>query len=119
MSDRMIRVLYDGECPFCASYVRMARLRQSAEVQLLNARDRPDLVADYAARGFSIDDGMIVDLDGRVYFGWEAVWAINTLASDNALLRRIGHRGLLKVAYPVLRSGRNLTLCLLGRKPIR
>ena len=38
-----VRILYDGACPFCASYVRYARLKDRVgEVDLVDARQVPD-----------------------------------------------------------------------------
>lgn len=115
-----IEVLYDGECPFCAAYVKMARLRaMAADVKLIDARTRPDLVAEHAAEGRDIDAGMIVTIDDEVYFGGDAVWAINALLSPSPILRGLGHRTLLLRVYPLLRAGRNLALRLLGHSPIQ
>jgi predicted DCC family thiol-disulfide oxidoreductase YuxK len=88
-----IRVLYDGECPFCANYVALARLRERlGEVELIDARERSDLVEAHAAAGRPIDDGMIVETPDAVYFGGDAVWAINTLLSTNTVLRAMGRK---------------------------
>ena len=115
-----IRVIYDGECPFCRSYVQMARLREAAgPVELIDARGAPELVAAYHARGMDIDQGMIVELDGQTYYGGEAVWAINRLLSTHPVLRRLGGRRFLKFIYPALRGTRNLALRMMGRRPIR
>ncbi len=115
-----IRILYDGECPFCAAYVSMARLRSlSGAVDLIDARERPDLVSEYAARGMDIDAGMIADLDGTAYFGGEAMWAINALVSRNPLMRLASNRAVLVWIYPALRAVRNATVRLLGHSAIR
>lgn len=115
-----VRVLYDGECPFCSAYVTMAGLkRAAAEVELIDARERPDLVAAHAGEGRPIDEGMIVEVDGTPYFGGEAVWAINAIVSRNPVLRLFGSRTVLRFAYPALRAGRNMALRLLGRTKIQ
>ena len=114
-----MRVLYDGECPFCANYVAMARLRDRVgEVELIDARQRLDLVERYKADGLTIDDGMIVETQDAVYFGGDAVWAINALLSKNPVLNLLSGRAMLKFIYPALRFGRNTSLRLMGRKPI-
>lgn len=114
-----VRVLYDGECPFCANYVTMARLRERVgEVELIDARTRPDLVQAHKAAGRAIDDGMIVETEDAVYFGGDAVWAINALLSRNPVLNALSGRAMLKFVYPGLRFGRNTALRVLGRKPI-
>ncbi len=114
-----IRVLYDGECPFCANYVALARLRERAgEVELIDARERPDLVEAHKAAGRPIDEGMIVETEDAVYFGGDAVWAINALLSKTPLLNALSGRAMLQFVYPVLRFGRNTALRILRRKPI-
>ena len=114
-----IRVLYDGECPFCANYIAMARLRERmGEVALIDARERPDLVEAHKAAGRPIDDGMIVETPDAVYFGGDAVWAINALLSMNPILNALSGRAMLKFVYPALRFGRNTALRVMGRKPI-
>lgn len=118
-SPPLVRVLYDGECPFCANYVAMARLRERVgEVELIDARERPDLVEAHKAAGRPIDEGMIVETPDAVYFGGDAVWAINALLSNNPLLNALSGRAVLKFVYPALRFGRNTALRALGRKPI-
>ena len=114
-----VRILYDGECPFCAGYVKMARLKSmSGTVELMDARSVPDLTAEHARAGRNIDQGMIVELDDKVYFGGEAMWAINTLLSENWLLKHLSARSILVFVYPAMRAGRNLVLRIRGHEAI-
>lgn len=114
-----VRILYDGECPFCATYVKMARLKaMSQTLELLDARSVPDVIAEHARAGRDIDQGMIVEIDDKIYFGGEAMWAINTLLSENWLLKHLSARSVLLFVYPAMRTGRNLVLRLRGHKPI-
>ena len=121
MADALpFRVLYDGECPFCRSYVSFARLKKAVgEVDLIDARDVPDMVEAYARRGFPIDEGMIVDTGEAVYWGGDAVWAINILIGRSPILRLMGGRAFLRWIYPALKFGRNTAIRLLGKSPIR
>ena len=115
-----IRIIYDGDCPICRSYVTYAGLKKRVgEVELIDAREHPDLVAAYLLDGYDLDEGMIAELDDRLYYGGEAVWAINSLISRNPVLRLLGSRRLLKLTYPAMRFVRNLSLRLRGRQPIR
>jgi len=115
-----MHVYYDGECPFCSSYVKLARLRRAVGgVELIDARTRPEAVQRFAELGYDIDDGMVVELDGRIYYGWEAVWAMNALAATAPVLRHFTSRRLLNAIYPFLRGCRNLVLRVLGKRPIR
>lgn len=115
-----MRVIYDGECPFCSAYVTFAQLRKNVgEIELIDGRDVPDMIEAYASQGYDIDTGMIVELDGQIYHGGDAVWAINSLLSKNPVLKFMGHRRFVRWIYPALRAGRNAAIRLLGRKPIR
>lgn len=119
-SAKATRILYDGECPFCASYVAFARLKKAlSEIDLIDARERPDLVAHYDALGYDIDKGMIVDKGEAIYFGGDAVWAINALVGKNPLLKLLSGKQFLKFIYPALRFGRNSIIRLLGKTPIQ
>ncbi len=123
MTDAPIRILYDGDCPFCRAYVRLLRLRENFRVELSNAREAPEEVARLAAQGLSLDEGMLVEIAGRRYHGSEAMQVLAALSGDSDLWNRINARifrseRLSALLYPVLRAGRNLTLRLLGRRPI-
>ena len=120
MSDVVVRVLYDGACPFCASYVRYARLRERVgAVELIDARQAPDLVATYAARGHLIDDSFIVDDGARVLTHGAAMAFIHgQLAPRWTGLPMLANARLLEAVYPSLRAMRNGALRLLGVPPI-
>ena len=117
-------LLYDGNCPFCASYVRFVRLRESAgPVVLADAREHPTLVAEANALGFDIDQGMVLKLDDRYYFGGDCIHALALLTTKSGAFNRLNRalfrsRTMARIAYPALRAGRNFALLLLGRKRI-
>lgn len=117
-------LLYDGECPFCSSYVSYVRLRDSVgPITLADARKYPALVTESKALGYDIDVGMVLKLDGQYYFGGDCIHALSLLTTPSGAFNRL-NRALFKsktvarVAYPLLRTGRNLALALLGRKRI-
>lgn len=117
-------LLYDGECPFCSSYVSYVRLRETAgPITLADARKYPALVAEAKALGFDIDVGMVLKLDGQYYFGGDCIHALSLLTTPSGWFNRV-NRALFKsktaarVAYPILRTGRNLALLALGRRRI-
>src|SRR5690606_25765599 len=42
-----LTIVYDGDCPFCTSYIRLLRIRDAAgPVRLVNAREDHDVVAE-------------------------------------------------------------------------
>ena len=119
-----IYVVYDGECPFCRNYVRLANMRAAGtQVELVDAREKGPAAMACARRGLDLDAGMVVIMDGQFYHGSDAVNRIALLSSSsgpfNRLNRRIfRHPGLARFLYPALRACRNLTIRLLGVKPI-
>lgn len=116
-----IRIIYDGDCPFCTAYTKYARLRERhGEVDLVNARENPTLITDYAARGFEIDESFIVEVEGEVLTKGAAMAYIHSqLAPKWTGLPMLANAKALNTVYPALRGTRNLTLRLLGRRRIR
>ena len=119
-----VTIYYDGACPFCERYVRLLRLRRAAgPVRLVDVRENAGVRGDLAGDGFDLDRGMIVETGGRRLGGADAVNALALLSTPSNLFNR-ANRLLLSsppiaaVIYPVLRSGRWLTLFLLGRERI-
>src|SRR2546421_10093190 len=79
-------VVYDGECPFCNSYVRLYRLREvTGRVHLIDAREPHAIVGEVRALGFDLDDGMAVKAAGRFYHGAEAMQILAILGSGSGL----------------------------------
>ena len=119
-----VTVVYDGDCPFCQAFVRMARLRKTgASVTLVDARDRTPLVLDLAKQGYDLDEGMIVRIDKRLYYGADAAHVLALLSSRAGMFNRIAFavlrsRRLARLLYPAMRGGRNLVLRLMGRRKI-
>ena len=117
-------LLYDGDCPFCANYARLVRLRKAAgPIEMLNARDHPDLAAQCLQRGYDLDQGMLLHLDGQDYWGADCIHRLALLSSDNDCFNRLNarlfrHQALSRAFYPLLRAGRNLSLKLRGRHNI-
>ncbi len=68
-----VRVVYDGECPFCTAYIRMVRLREATGgVELVDARSDHPVLERIAATGLNLDTGMVVELDGQLLHGDQA-----------------------------------------------
>ena len=117
-------VIYDGQCPFCANYVRLYRLRQLVgKVTLVDARGDHPAVAEVRRAGLNLDNGMAVRWQGRLYYGAEALHVLALLGSEDGVFNRL-NRWLFRRPklgqriYPAMVAGRKLTLRLLGRKLI-
>lgn len=117
-------IFYDGECPFCTKYVSLLKLRETVgPVALVNLREDAEIRAELASEGFDLDQGMVVDLDGRRVGGAAATNLLAGMSTPsgafNRLNRLVFNKPLVSaIAYPVLRSGRWLTLFLMGRRTI-
>ena len=120
-----LTIIYDGECPFCSSYVTLLRIRQNVgSVALLDARKFPELVSDLGNRGFMLDEGMLVIYEKKMYFADEAIHVLSMLSTGSGFLNRlvaIAFRNPSRATaiYPALRACRNLTLRILGRTLIQ
>lgn len=116
-----LRIIYDGACPFCDDYVRYQRLRASAgHVELVDARSRPEVLAEHAIDPAELEEGMVVVMDGRLHRGADAMHLLSMLSESpgKAWVRAIAalsrSRPLARLAYPFLRLGRRIALALLG-----
>ena len=123
MTKPSLSVFYDGECPVCSHYVRHTRLKQTFEVSIVNLRENPQRVAEFGAKGFNVDNGMIVIFDDKTYHGAEAMHILALLSTPSGFFNRcnrliFSNSWLARTFYPILVSGRNLLLFLLGRKKI-
>lgn len=65
------KIVYDGSCPVCSTTVKNLKIENA---ELINARENSETVKQLEAQGFDLDKGMaVVESDGRVHFGSEAV----------------------------------------------
>lgn len=117
-------LIYDGECPFCSGYARYVRLRRATdELQLIDARSGGTEVDEAIARGFNLDEGMVLLLDGNYYHGADCLNRLALMSSRSDLFNRVNfflfrNSFLSQISYPLLRAGRNLVLKLLGRSKL-
>ena len=124
MNNSKISLVYDTQCPVCHTYCTMVRIRESfGELQLLDARQGGELVDEITARGWDIDQGMVLKLDQELYYGADAIHALSLISSRSGIFNRFNywifkHPLLAKLFYPVLRACRNALLKVLGRSKI-
>jgi len=117
-----IYIYYDGECPVCSNYVKFLRLRETVEdVVLVDLREENTERARLEERGYDLDQGMVVDIDGKLYAGADAVNRLALLSTPVGIFNRLNalaHSNSIvaSILYPVLRAGRWCILFGLGRK---
>ena len=115
-----IEIVYDGDCPICDNYVRHTHLKDHFEIKLINARQNPDIVALEYKKGFELNNGMLVKIDGKSYYGHHAMHVLALASSTggtwgflNKILFRFPKAN--RIAYPLLVYLRKLLLRLLGK----
>jgi predicted DCC family thiol-disulfide oxidoreductase YuxK len=114
-------ILYDGECPVCGEYLNLLKIRELVdEVELVNARSRPDLVDGLRAAGYEINDGIVLAHEGGIVYGASALSVIAQLGESERTINRASAAVFRvpvigEIFYAVLKAGRKLLLRLLGR----
>lgn len=117
-------ILYDGDCPFCQSYVTLARLREvMGPVRVVDARLGGPELQYLTAQGLNINDGMAMMYNGQLSHGAECIMQISVLSSRSRLFNRFmaaifASPKRARLIYPWLKAGRNLALKVLGRRQI-
>ena len=119
-----MQIVYDGECPFCSRYVAMIRLREAVgDVELVDARTEHPAVDLVKSRGHDLNQGMALIDGSTIYYGEDCIHRLALLTTPSGVFNRVNaaifrSETASRLLYPILRTGRNATLALLGRKPI-
>ena len=124
MDTTEIHLVYDRECPVCEAYCRMIRIREAAGVlRLVNARDAGEIMDEITAKGFDIDEGMVLKVGNALYYGADAIHVLSLMSNRSGVFNRFTYwifrsKGLSAVLYPLFRFFRNLLLKLLRKSRI-
>lgn len=117
-----VRVFYDGGCPLCRMCVRRLRTRSAAtRFALIDARRDPEQRRSLAARGFDLNEGIVVDTGDRCWSGADAAHTLASLHGGAGLADRLavwmlGSRRRAGQFYPVFKAARRSLLFVLNRK---
>lgn len=138
-----IQLIYDKQCPACDYYCHLVRIREdlndknnnknsgdkngdnnnspdpTAILELVDAREASDVMAEITQRGWDIDQGMVLKVDQELYYGADAIHALALLGSRSGWFNRLNYwafssKSGARLLYPLLRSLRNLLLKILG-----
>ena len=124
MTDKQILLIYDKECPVCHFYCQIVRIRQSVgQLVLIDARENPAVLQEISAIGLDIDQGMVLKMDGQLYYGADAIHLLALLSGRSGVFNRLNYwlfssKRVAAILYPILRSCRNLLLKILGKTKI-
>ena len=122
MNKKQYILIYDSECPVCANYVQMIRIRESlGELTLVSARDNSDLVKEISAMGINLDKGMVLKIDDQIFSDSETIHALAMISSRSTLFNKVNSwifksKWRTRLLYPPLRFGRRCLLSILGKK---
>jgi predicted DCC family thiol-disulfide oxidoreductase YuxK len=124
MGHKEILLVYDKHCPVCDSYCRLMRIEASTgALKLIDAREPSDALDEITALGLDIDQGMVLKMEGEIYYGADAIHALALINSRSGFFNRPNYwlfrsKRASRILYPALRCGRNLLLKLLGKTKI-
>jgi len=93
------------------------------QLELVDARENSEYLERITDQGLDIDQGMVLIVDEQLYYGSDAIHALSLMSSRSGFFNRINYwifrsSGVASLLYPILRSGRNLLLKILGRTKI-
>ena len=116
-------IVYDGECPLCNAYVKIARLKKHGEIALLDARHIATDDLALIMKEYDLNDGMLLYMDGHINYGHEAINKMALLTTSSNLFNKMNrlvfsNAKTSRILYPFLVRGRLLLLSLLGRTKI-
>ncbi|MEM7099539.1 MAG: DCC1-like thiol-disulfide oxidoreductase family protein [Pseudomonadota bacterium] len=123
--DQQLLVFYDGDCPFCDNYIKLLKLKEAVgSVELIDARQGDDPRVLALAALVDLNEGIAAQFGENTYHAEEAMAVIAKLSTQNRLTNKINawiftRPSLSRILYPILKSGRAITLRLLGRSAIK
>lgn len=121
---RQIELVYDKQCPACDLYCKLIDVRETeGQLVRVDARDPGDVMSEVTALGLDIDEGMVLKVDDRLYYGADAIHELALLSSHRGFFNRLASLtfrspAAARILYPPLRAMRNLLLKILGRTRI-
>lgn len=119
-----VTIVYDGQCPFCTSYVKLVALRDRfGHVDLVDARTSSEWQERLAAEGLDLNEGFAVEYQERILCGSDALAFLAKSSRRDRFASRVNailfsSPNIARVAYPILRAARNFTLAILGRQKL-
>jgi predicted DCC family thiol-disulfide oxidoreductase YuxK len=99
-------LLYDGACPICSTFAKIADRAEDGCLRKIDARQESNLREQATAAGMDLDYGIVVESEGRLYFGAEALHYLANRPPKSLkttlLYLVFRSRRLTRVLYPLL-----------------
>lgn len=115
-------LLYDGECPICREYKKYVELRKKVDLSIQDARQHPVLIEQLRSKGYDINQGMILIVNGEVYHRDQVIVMLGAMTEAKGILdvilrAFIRKPKLMKRIYPFLKGLRYCLLKMSGKDP--
>ena len=97
----------DKECPACNSYCQIVRINEEfGNLKIVDARENSGVLKEIASNGLNIDQGMVLKIDGELYYGSNAIHALALISSRSDLFNRFNYwmfksKMISKLLYPL------------------
>ncbi len=124
MNKEEILLVYDKECPACNNYCQVVRIREDiGKLKIVDAREESDVRDEITEMGLDIDQGMVLKMNDKIYYGSDAIHALALISSKSSIFNRLNYwifksKTRSYYLYPILRSCRNLLLKILSKTKI-
>jgi predicted DCC family thiol-disulfide oxidoreductase YuxK len=110
-----IKIIYDKDCYLCSNFQAYLELKKQFKIEFVDMNMHQDLVKSYAEKGFILDNGMVLDIDGKIYQGQEAVMQIEKLIGkqtwfDSFFSFCMRTPWLVAIGYPIAHAIRRVLL---------
>ena len=120
---RRVKFYYDGECPFCKEYSKYIELRKKYDIEILNARDNLEKIIEFRAKGYDIDEGMILEVSPgkKLYHGADAAKVLDRMIEKKGVLDKfismvVELKFFKSIVYPMVKFVRIVLLKLMGKQ---
>lgn len=113
---KQVFLVYDHDCPVCRAYcTRAVPIDDKTQIRLVNARNDQTIMPDITERGLNIDQGMVLKVGERMYYGSEAAFQLQVFKKRTWIDRVFfATRARARIMYPAGKAVRNMLLRMLG-----
>jgi hypothetical protein len=108
----------------CSAYCRALAIRQlDSRFEIVNARQHHPILEVINEMGLNMDEGFVLKIGNDYFHGADAIHRLALISTGVGLFNRLNYHifrsaYLSGTLYPLLRTGRNIVLRLLGRKKL-